>query len=57
MAKRRLTAKQALGILQNILCDCFDDERGSATEIEAILNAAVNSIPIDESESIRFQRW
>ena len=48
MSRRRQTTKQALGILQNLLSDCFSE--GSATEIEAIVNAAVNSIPMDESK-------
>lgn len=50
MSRQRMAARRALEVLQDLPSDCSGDD-GSDSETEAMVNAAVASIPAGESES------
>ena len=49
MSRQRIAASRALEILQNLSSDCSDND-GSYSEIDPVVNAALASVPAEESD-------
>ena len=51
MLRQRTAARRALGILQNVSIHFSDDDRSSNTEIDPVVNAALASSMVVESDN------